>query len=80
MAKNQLAFEIIENSISAMYVPLAKLKAISELVYAATDSNRDMAIDKLNGLNEILDDVADRWEKLIGKATDAYNEDGDPKS
>ncbi len=80
MAKNQLAFEIIENSISAMYEPLAKLTAISELLWAATDSNRDMEIDKLNGLNEILDGIADRWEKLIEKANNAYTEDRDRKN
>ncbi len=63
-----------------MYEPLAKLTAISELLWAATDSNRDLAIKKLKGLNEILDDIADRWEKLIEKANDAYKKDRDPKS
>ena len=80
MPKNQLAFEIIEDSISEMHLPLAKLKAISELVWAATDSRRDLAIKKLKGLNEILDDIADRWEKLIEKADHAYIEDRDRKN
>ncbi len=79
MGKNPLAFEIIENSISAMYEPLAKLTAISELLWAATDSNRDLAIEKLKGLNEILDDIADRWAKLIEKANDAYKKKRDQK-
>jgi hypothetical protein len=77
MDGKQLALEIIDGPVFEMYTPLAKLKAISELVYAATDSNRDLEVDKLNGLGEILTDVSENWENLIEKANDMHKENRD---
>jgi hypothetical protein len=76
----KIASEIFNGPVSSMYVPVAKLKALSELAYCSMTSEEELKSDRMIGLGNILFDLACEFEELIEDAENKYNERNRPKA
>lgn len=64
----KIAWEIINEPVSEMCIPISRLKTIAELIYGSAAGEEEFKQDRLMGLSHILLDIACDWERLVNEA------------